>query len=92
MVKKKGVKKKSRTNAVSKQAVQAKKLVRSNKRKIGVVLKNLVLFALLSLLFFVLFEVSSDPVYQDLFSLISMILGFIAFAFFLVLLIFIKVR
>jgi len=63
------------------------KKVRATKRKFRLVAKNLILFIILSLLSFLLYNVSSDQMYRDFFSLLTWILGFIAVAFFIVLLI-----
>ena len=90
----KKVTKKKSTKKVSKKVVKGKsgsvksKQINSNKQKIDLVLKNLVLFAILSLASFLLYRVSSDELLINLFYLLAMVLGFVAGAFFIVLLVF----
>ena len=71
---------------------KSKKLDDSNIRKINLVIKNLILFGVLSLLSLMLYSVSNDEVYQSLFSLISIVLGFVSIAFFIVLMVFLVLR
>jgi len=87
MAKKKSVRKKS-----ARKTGKSKKVMRSTKRKINLALRNLILFGVLSIISFMLSSVSSNEIYVTLFGLISMILGFIAFAFFIVLLVFLVLR
>ena len=84
MVKKKSVKKRS--------VNKSKKLVRYTKKKINLALKNLILFGVLSLIFFMLYSVSSNETYENLFLLFSMLLGFVGLAFLVVLLIFLVLK
>lgn len=105
MAKKKVVRKKSKKKA-AKKVVRRKspvkrktvrknalpKKVRATKRKIGLVLKNLILFVILALISFLLYSVSGKEVYQDFFYLLALILGFIALAFLIVLLILLFMR
>lgn len=44
-------------------------------------LRDLILFALLSVISFMLFTVSGSELYQDMFYLLAMIFGFVAVAF-----------
>lgn len=71
---------------------KATKKVRASKQKINLVLKNLILFAILSLASFLLYRVSSDELLVNLFSLLAIVLGFVAGAFFIVLLVFFFMR
>lgn len=91
MVKKRG--KKSSRNLKSKKVskssrVQNKtfKKVRSTKRKIFLVLRNLIFFSVLSLLSFVFYLLSSNSLYRSLFQLLAIVLGFVGLAFLIILL------
>ncbi len=100
MVKKKSVKKKSVRRKVKKRpvkkitrkTVKSKRMVRFSKKKINLVLKNLILFVILFTLSFVLYNVSSQEMYTNLFLLLSIIFGFITIAFLIVLLIFLFLK
>lgn len=70
----------------------SKNLVRSNQRKISLVLKNLIVFAVLFVLSLVLYMGSSKDFYINLFAIFLIIFGFLALAFFIVLLIFIFMK
>ena len=97
MAKKKGVKKKAAKKRTVKKSsrkmstsMTMSKKVRSTKRKIILVARNLILFIILALLSFLLSIVSGGQIYRDFFSLLTWILGFVAVAFliaFLILLI-----
>ncbi len=76
----------------AKKATKKSKKVRASKQKINLVLNNLILFAVLSLASFLLYRVSSDELLINLFSLLAMVLGFVAGAFAIVLLIFFFMR
>ena len=75
-----------------KKAIKKFKKVRASKRKINLVLNNLILFAVLSLASFLLYRVSSDELLINLFYLLAMVLGFVAGAFLIILLIFFFMR
>jgi len=92
MAKKKRVKRvaKSRISSkVAKKSVRrvAVKPTRYSPRKIGVVIKNLILFAILSLISWLLYGVSNVGMYENLFLLLAYVLGFVALAFLIVLLV-----
>ncbi|MEK6817265.1 MAG: hypothetical protein AABX80_00530 [Nanoarchaeota archaeon] len=55
-------------------------------------LRDLILFALLSVISFILFTVSGNTLYQDTFYLLAMIFGFISVAFLIVFLVIIFSR
>ena len=61
-----------------------KRFVRSTKRKIELVLKNLVLFAILTLVFSLFYIFSNNTLFRSLFGLLAMILGFVGLAFLIV--------
>ena len=64
----------------------------TEKQKINLVLKNLVLFTILALASFLLYFVSSDELLVNLFALLSIVLGFVAGAFLIILLVFFFMR
>ena len=72
----KKIKKVRRTKIVSK----SKRLIRSSRRKVNIVIKNLVLFSILSFVLWILSTISGVE-YTNLFLLLSVILGFVAVAF-----------
>lgn len=83
VVKKKPVKRISRTS-VSKEVTPKKKAVkkvRSSGRKLRIAVKNLILFAILSLISYLLYVVSSDATYKEFFSFLAVVLVLIALAF-----------
>ena len=88
MVKKKGMKKVSKKRVVKKPL----RFVRSSKRKINLVLRNLILFVVMSLISFVLYSVLINEIFKNLFSLLAMIFGFIAVAFLIILLVFLILK
>ena len=69
-----------------------KRLVRASQRKISLAFKNLILFAVLSLISFLLYNFLSNELFVNLFFLLAIILGFVAVAFLIVLLIFLVLR
>lgn len=87
MAKKKSVRKRK-----SSKVVASKRLVRSTKKKINLVLKNLILFGVLSIISFMLYTVSSSEFYTTLFSFSAMIFGIIDLSFLIVLLIFLILK
>jgi polyferredoxin len=85
MVTKKRVKKiTSKSKKVKKKVKQVR--VRATKRKINLVLKNLILFTILALGSLLLYSVSNNDLFINLFKLLAMILGFVGVAFLIVLL------
>ena len=78
----------AKKKSVRKNVKKSKKAVHPPERKFGLVLKNLVLFAVLSIVAFFLFKVSEKEMYVNLFFMIALISGFLAVAFLIVLLIF----
>lgn len=91
MVKKKVVKKSTKKVSKKSSPIKYKKVLVS-KQPINLVLKNLILFTILSLASFLLYLVSSDKLLINLFSLLAMVLGFVAGAFLIILLIFFFMR
>ena len=90
MVKKKRAKKKRRV--VRRATSKSVRLVRSSQRKINLVLKNLILFVILAILSVVLYSASGNELYSSLFLLLSILFGFVAVAFLIILLIFVFMR
>lgn len=90
MVKKKRVpaRKVSRKRSVGKN----KKMIRSTSKKINLVFKNLIFFAILFVLSRILYAVSGSETYENLFLLLSIVFGFVGVAFLIVLLIFLFLK
>lgn len=93
MAKKKGKSQRKKTavkSSASKKAVPLKQITsRYNSR---LALRDLVLFALLSIISFILFTVSGNTLYQDTFKLLGILFLFIAVAFLIVFLVIIFAR
>ncbi len=86
MVKKKrGKKTAKKSKKISKKNIKRPR-VRATKRKINLVLKNLVLFAILTLVSSILYLLSNDTLFRSLFQLLAIVLGFVGIAFLIVLL------
>ena len=85
VTKKRGRKTSKKTKSVRKKNVKPVR-VRSSKKKIKLVLKNLILFAILTLVCFLLYIFSNNELFRSLFQLLAMILGFVGVAFLIVLL------
>jgi hypothetical protein len=86
MVKKKrGKKTVKKSKKISKKNIKLPR-VRSTKRKINLVLKNLILFAILTLVSLILYFLSNDILFRSLFQLLAIVLGFVGLAFLIVLL------
>jgi len=89
--KKKVAKKKNSKKIVSKKVIKVTKpipkMTRSNKRKIIITLKQLILFAILFAISVLLYNLSNQEMYINLFFILSMLLGFITLAFLIVLLV-----
>ena len=77
---------------VAKEAVQTRRLVSKSRARLA--LRDLILFAVLSLIFYILYSVTGDTklIYQDTFFLLSIVLGFIALAFLIIFLVIIFSR
>lgn len=88
MVKKKVKKKTTRKKALKKKIAKKKasKTIYTKKR-FNLVLKNLLFFAVLSLVSYLLKNVSGQEIYKNLFMLLSIILGAIAVTFLVILLV-----
>ena len=82
-VKKSATKKKPARKSAPKRI--ADKLLR---RKIGIALSNLILFAILFVISLVLYSVSNQEIYTNLFLMLSILFGFLAIAFLITYLIF----
>ncbi|MFH1787566.1 MAG: hypothetical protein ABH811_02135 [archaeon] len=89
MVKKKSVRKKITKKRASK---NSSRMIRSTKRKINLVFKNLIVFGILSIISLMLYKVSSSEFYVKLFLFSSVLLGFITLAFLIIWLTFLLLR
>lgn len=63
------------------------KTVRSTKNKLNLAWKNFLLFLSIFVVSLILYNMSSNALFINFFALISMIAGFVAFAFLIVLLV-----
>lgn len=77
---KSGVRRKSRKVSAAPETSQSFGKVRPTRNRIKIVVKNLILFVVLSLVFYVLKIISVNPIYETFFYFLYMILGFIALA------------
>ncbi len=85
MITKKRAKKSiSKSKKVKKKVKQVR--VRSTKKKIDLVFKNLMLFAILTLVSFLLYKFANQSLFRNLFLLLVIVLGFVGVAFLIVLL------
>ena len=93
MAKKKSVRKRSAIRrAVSKPAARSVVSARPERTRFSFVVKNLVLFIILFILFLVLYYISTNAIYKNLFWILAVLIGFVGVAFLLVLLIFVFMR
>ncbi|MEK6906785.1 MAG: hypothetical protein AABW81_04135 [Nanoarchaeota archaeon] len=90
MAKKKRVKKAKKV--VKKVSRTTRQTIGSNQKSFDIVVKNLVLYIVLSAISLILYRVVSNPIYESLFLLLSVILGFIALAFLIALLVLVFLR
>jgi hypothetical protein len=91
---KKRVKRKSRAvKRVSRQfRARESKNVQATPKKFGIVVKNLLVFAILFIASLLLYSVSNIELYSNLFFLLSILSGFVVLAFLLVFLILLFLR
>ena len=75
-----------------KKKAKPKKLVASEKKKISLAWKNLIFFAALFVVFYALYSVSSSPIWINLLGVFSIILGVMALAFLVSLLVLIFLK
>src|SRR3989344_3986684 len=90
MAKKKVNKPQKKSASIKKRTIPVKQITsRYNSRR---ALRDLILFALLSIISFILFTVSGNSLYQDTFYLLAILFGFIAVAFLIVFLVIVFAR
>lgn len=86
---KKKVKSRKKSNRIvstsKKKTIPVKQI--TSRYNLRLALRDLILFALLSVISFILFTVSGNTLYQDTFYLLAMIFGFISVAFLIVFLV-----
>jgi hypothetical protein len=82
--KKKRKKTSKKVSKTKKKEVKSVK-TRSSKKKILLVLKNLILFAVLTLASVLLYVFSNKEIFRNLFQLLAIVLGFVGLAFLIVL-------
>lgn len=79
---------KKRKTARKSRAVRTnKRLTRASGKKIGFVFKKLILFVILAVASYLLYNVTSEGILNNLFFLLTFVFGFISLAFLIVLLI-----
>ena len=83
---------KKRVKRASRKAKKSSSPIAGKKRKVSVLLNNLLLFIALSLVSLVLTEFSSNVFFINLFSVLTIVFGFIAVAFLIVFLVLLLVR
>jgi len=66
--------------------------VKSDKRKTSIVLKNILLFVVLCVVSVILYTVSTNEIYINLFLLLAIIFGFISVAFVIVYLVLLMIK
>jgi len=79
-------KRKKASKKRGKRKIVSKSAVRATQRKIKLVLRNLIVFAVLGGITFGLYWLSNEGFFRNLFSLLAMIFGFAGLAFLIVLL------
>jgi len=97
MVKKKVKKKTSKkintkTKKIIRSAIRSSPEKRSIKKKFNLVLYNLIIFIVLFVASALLYLVSNNDFYSNVFYLLAILLGFISIAFLIVLLVFVFVK
>jgi len=65
---------------------------RSDQGRVNLIFKNLILFAILFIIFLVLYNVATDEVYKNLFWILAVLMGFVAVAFLIALLVFVFIK
>lgn len=80
MVKKKSVKKRSVVKHVGKRVFGYDHDSNRYSRRINITFKNFLLFAFLGVIFYLLFIVSSEPIFMNLFEILYILFGFVALA------------
>ncbi|MFH1607906.1 MAG: hypothetical protein ABIA78_02125 [archaeon] len=75
-----------RKKQIKKRGRKTKRVVRSTRRKINLVFRNLILFALMSSILFLLYSVSGNESLREVFCFSSVFGGFVTLAFFIALL------
>jgi len=88
-VKKKSVKKRRKSSpGVKKSSPKpVARKIRATRTRINLVVKNLILFIVLTLISYILYAVSTNELFDSFFYLLSMILGFVSLAFLISLLV-----
>ncbi len=81
MARKKRAKSRTKRKATSKRSSKKSSRLTFGKKKVEIVFRNLILFAMLFLVSFLLYGVSTSEFAINLFGISSIVLGFIALAF-----------
>ena len=75
-----------------KKKAKPKRTVVSEKKRVSLAWKNLIFFAALFVVFYALYSVSSNPAWINLFGIFSIVLGVVALAFLVSLLVLIFLK
>jgi len=82
----------SKNTKIQKESQSKKRFARATKRKIKIVLNNILFFSVAMLIFLLLYSASGTLVFQNLFMILTICTGAIVMAFLIVLLIFVLLR
>lgn len=85
-------KKKSVRKSTKKKKVVKSKKIDASKKKINLVVRNIVIFVSISLISYVLYKILNKAMFENLFLLLAMIFAFLSVAFLIVLLTFVFLR
>jgi len=88
MAKKKMTKKRNIKRAINK----PENLIGYSQNKIKIVLRNLIVFVVLTIISMLLYEISTEEIYVNLFWLLSVLFGFVAIALLIALLAILFIR
>lgn len=86
------VKKKRSKKSTMKKKVGKSKQLGVNKTKINLVIRNLIIFATISIISYTLYKILNKDMFESLFLLLAMIFAFLSVAFLIVLLTFIILK
>lgn len=94
VVKKKPVKKTKKSSPrIKKSSTKpVARKIRATNTRINLVVKNLILFTVLTLISYILYAVSTNELFDSFFYLLSMVLGFVSLAFLISLLVLLFLR
>ncbi len=77
---------------VKKKSVSKKAGTVPKKNNTGPVVRNFILFLILTIISVILYTLSSSSIFEQFFGLLSIVLGFLAFAFLIIIVVFSIIR